>query len=81
VTEAVRRAVDRGPVVAVSSHSQQGRIAPTYTGGGGGYDLMNAGAIFASDLSAVKTRILLAVLLGAGHSQAQIIETVARHAD
>ena len=38
---------------------------------------MNAGAIFAGDLSGVKTRILLAVLLGAGHSQAQIRETQA----
>ena len=81
VTEAVRRAVDRGLVVAVSTRSQQGRIAPTYAGGGGGYDLKNAGAIFAGDLSGVKTRILLAVLLGAGHSQAQIIEAVTRHAD
>jgi len=81
VTEAVRRAVDRGLVVAVSTRSQQGRIAPIYTGGGGGHDLMAAGAIFAGDLSAVKTRILLAVLLGAAHSWAQISETIRRHAD
>ena len=31
---------------------------------------MKAGAIFAGDLSGVKARILLAVLLGAGCSQA-----------
>ncbi|MGO9397408.1 MAG: asparaginase [Xanthobacteraceae bacterium] len=81
VTEAVRRAVDRGLVVAVSTRSPQGRIAPTYTGGGGGHDLMNAGAIFAGDLSGVKTRILLAVLIGAGLSETQIKEMVARRAD
>jgi L-asparaginase len=81
VTEAVRRAVDRGVVVAIASRSPQGRVMPTYTGGGGGHDLMKAGAIFAGDLSGVKTRILLAVLLGAGCSPAQIKETVVRHGD
>jgi L-asparaginase len=81
VTEAVRRAVDRGVSVAVASRLPQGRVMPTYTGGGGGHDLMKAGAAFAGDLSGVKARILLALLLGAGCSQAQIKEAIARHAN
>jgi L-asparaginase len=71
MTEAVGRAVKRGTLVAVASRSPQGRVAPTYTGGGGGHDLKQAGAIFAGDLSGAKTRVLLAVLLGAGLSPAE----------
>lgn len=78
VAEAVRRAVDHDLVVAVSSRSPQGRVAPVYTGGGGGHDLMNAGAVFAGDLSGVKTRILLATLLGAGSSMAEIRESIVK---
>ena len=66
MTEAVGRAVQRGTIVAVASRSPQGRVAPVYTGGGGGYDLLTAGAVFAGDLGGVKTRILLAALFGAG---------------
>jgi L-asparaginase len=66
ITEAVRRATAAGLVVAVTSRSPQGRVAPIYTGGGGGHDLMQAGAVFAGDLSSVKARVLLTVLLGAG---------------
>jgi L-asparaginase len=68
MTEAVGRAIKRGIPVAVASRVPRGRVAPTYTGGGGGHDLMKVGAMFAGDLSGVKTRVLLAVLLGAGLS-------------
>jgi L-asparaginase len=76
MTEAIRRAVRRGAVVAITSRSPQGRVAPTYTGGGGGYDLSQAGAVFAGDLSSVKTRVLLAVLLGAGLSPSEVREGI-----
>lgn len=72
MTEAVGRAVMRGTLVAVASRSPQGRVAPIYTGGGGGHDLRQVGAMFAGDLSGVKTRVLLAVLLGAGLSPAEV---------
>jgi Glutaminase/Asparaginase C-terminal domain len=70
------RAVKRGALVAVASRFPQGRLAPTYTGGGGGHDLKRAGAVFAGDLSGPKTRVLLAVLLGAGLSPAEVREGV-----
>jgi L-asparaginase len=76
MTEAVGRAVKRGTLVAVASRSPQGRVAPTYTGGGGGHDLKQAGAIFAGDLSGAKTRVLLAALLGAGLSPAEVRDGV-----
>ena len=76
VTEAVGRAIKRGISVAVASRVPQGRVAPTYTGGGGGHDLMKVGAMFAGDLSGVKTRALLAVRLGAGLSPEEIRQGV-----
>jgi L-asparaginase len=75
MTEAAGRAVKRGTLVAVASRSPQGRAAPTYTGGGG-HDLKRAGAMFAGDLSGAKTRVLLAVLLGAGLSPEEVRQGV-----
>ena len=80
MTEAVGRAVERDVVVAVASRSPQGRVAPIYTGGGGGHDLLNAGAVFAGDLSAVKARLLLAVLFGAGYASPAIRDAVSNYA-
>jgi L-asparaginase len=76
MTEAVGRAVARGTPVVVASRSPQGRVAPIYTGGGGGYDLKHAGAIFAGDLSSVKARVLLAVLLGTGLSPSAVSQAI-----
>jgi L-asparaginase len=76
LTEAVGRAIRHGIPVAVASRAPQGRVSPTYTGGGGGHDLMKVGAMFAGDLSGVKTRILMAVLLGAGLSLAEMREGI-----
>jgi L-asparaginase len=76
MTEAVGRAINRGIPVAVASRAPQGQVAPTYTGGGGGHDLMKVGAMFAGDLSGVRTRVLLAVLLGAGLSPAEVREGI-----
>jgi L-asparaginase len=62
-TPAVRRAVDAGVTVVVTSRCPAGRVEPIYGGGGGGRDLKYAGAIFAGDLKGPKARILLMVLL------------------
>jgi L-asparaginase len=62
VLEAVRRAIERNVVVVVVSRCGRGRVEPVY-GGSGGATLARAGALFAGDLSGVKARILLGVLL------------------
>lgn len=64
VVAAVRDAVAQGIVVAVTSRCPQGGVMPIY-GDGGGKDLEAAGAVFAGDLSGIKARILLSVLLAA----------------
>jgi L-asparaginase len=75
VVEGVREAISAGIPVLVTSRSPQGRVRPIY-GNGGGKDLAAAGAIFAGDLSGVKARVLLALLLGAGMAHETIAETV-----
>ncbi len=63
INEVVRDAAGRGTPVLVTSRCPQGRVKPIY-GKGGGKDLAAAGAIFAGDLSGLKARVLLSVLLG-----------------
>jgi L-asparaginase len=63
VLQGVDRAIAAGISVLVTSRCPRGRVEPVY-GGSGGVGLANAGAEFMGDLSGVKARILLAVLLG-----------------
>ncbi|MDX6749895.1 asparaginase [Geminicoccaceae bacterium 1502E] len=78
VNELVREAVGKGVPVLVTSRCPQGRVMPVY-GAGGGKDLERAGAIFAGDLTGLKARILLAVLLGGPREKelADIVVSVA----
>jgi L-asparaginase len=76
IVEGVRRAVNSGIPVVVTSRCPAGRVAPIY-GGGGGKDLEDAGAIFAGDLSGVKTRILLMVVLADPITRSQLREVIA----
>jgi len=78
VTNAAVDAIQRGIPIAVTSRSPQGRVAPIY-GAGGGSDLANAGAIFCGDLSATKTRILMALLLGSGVDQPALKRVMELH--
>ena len=73
VVDAVRRASERGVLVAVTTRCPQGRVLPVY-GDGGGKDLVAAGAAFAGDLSGVKARILLSVLLADDRPRAEIVD-------
>ncbi|MEX0853803.1 MAG: asparaginase [Bauldia sp.] len=75
VVDAVRRATERGVLVVVTTRCPQGRVAPIY-GNGGGTDLVSAGAVFAGDMSGIKARILLAVLLAGGRSRSEVIDLV-----
>lgn len=63
--EAVRRAVDSGVLVALSTRVAAGPVAPMYTGGGA-VDLAEAGAVLAGTLRAGQARIaVLSALLAA----------------
>lgn len=61
-TEQVRRAVAAGVPVLLTSRVARGAVRPVY-GGGGGVDLLDAGAVFAGDLSTWQARVLLSVAL------------------
>ncbi|MGD9867130.1 MAG: asparaginase [Hyphomicrobiales bacterium] len=63
VLEGVKRASARNVPVVITSRCPEGRVAPIY-GHSGGASLRRANSIFAGNLSAIKARILLAVLLG-----------------
>jgi len=72
----VRRAVDAGIPVIVTSRCPTGRVEPIY-GKGGGKDLLDAGAILAGDLKGPKARLLLMVLLSAAETRERIAEVFA----
>jgi len=65
VTAAATELIAAGMPVVMTTRCPRGRVRPIY-GNGGGKTLAEAGVIFAGDLSGVKARLLLAVLLGAG---------------
>ena len=58
--------------VLISTRTHSGPILPIYGYAGGGKTLLEAGAIPASNLSAIKARILLIVLLALGHTKLEI---------
>lgn len=76
ILEGTARAVMAGVPVIVTSRCPQGRVLPVYAGSGGA-GLAHAGAIFAGDLSAIKARILLSVLLGKQGSSRPLAEAIA----
>jgi L-asparaginase len=73
VVEAVRECSRLNIPVAVSSRVPEGLLAPGYGGGGGGYDLGEAGAIHAQTLRPGQARILLAALIASGSSKDAMI--------
>lgn len=78
--DGIRHCVAAGLPVLITSRCPQGRVQPIY-GNGGGMDVAEAGAIFAGDLSGIKARILLSVLLGAGLTGDEIVANIGRIAD
>ncbi len=65
VVRAVKDAVDAGVHVVVTTRVPFGETSPTYGGGGGGHDLLDAGAVFSRELRAGQARIQLAALVAA----------------
>lgn len=74
ITQAVDGHVRAGVVVVVASRVLAGAVRPVYGGGGGGVDMVAAGAHPAGDLRPSQARILLALLLAGGAGTATIRE-------
>lgn len=72
IVAAVARAHAAGIPVITSSRVPEGVLAPSYGGGGGGHDLMAAGAVHSRLLRPGQARIMLAALL-ADHADARRI--------
>jgi len=66
VVHAVKEAVAAGLHVVVTTRVPFGETSPTYGGGGGGHDLLDAGAVFSRELRAGQARIQLAALVATG---------------
>jgi L-asparaginase len=71
LVEAVRDLVAEGITVVVSTRVHSGPVVALY-GGGGGVDLVAAGALLAGTLRPSQARILLIALLGSGASRDQV---------
>ncbi|ERM01311.1 hypothetical protein Q644_22580 [Brucella intermedia 229E] len=74
IVEAVRECTRRNIPVVVSSRVPEGQLVPGYGGGGGGYDLGEAGAIHASTLRPGQARILLAALIASGSTREAMVQ-------
>jgi len=70
---AVKRCAERGVPVVVSSRVPEGLLVASYGGGGGGHDLVAAGAIHSSTLRPGQARILLAALIAANSPAEKIV--------
>jgi L-asparaginase len=71
----VGRACAAGVPVVITSRCPSGRVKAIYgSGGGGGRDLEDAGAIFAGDLKGPKARILLTVALSNPNTRTRLRE-------
>ncbi len=62
--------------MVISSRVPQGTLAPSYGGGGGGHDLVQAGAIHSANLRPGQARILLAAMLSSQNTN-RLAETFA----
>jgi len=74
ICASVARFTEQGVVVLLSTRVCSGPVVPIYSGGGGGVDLIAAGAIGTGVLRPSQARMLLLALLGTGASVASIAE-------
>lgn len=68
VVAGVARARAAGVPVVLSSRVPSGRLVASYGGGGGGHDLVRAGAVLSTVLRPGQARVLLAALIAAGQA-------------
>ncbi len=68
----IKRAVDSGVIVVITSRCYKGRVLAVYGYPGGGSDLKNKGALSAGDMAGNKIRLFLMACIGAGLSKEQI---------
>ncbi|NSY71133.1 asparaginase [Agrobacterium tumefaciens] len=73
IAVAVKRCAERGVPVVVSSRVPEGLLVASYGGGGGGHDLVAAGAIHSSTLRPGQARIVLAALIAANSPAEKIV--------
>ncbi|MGV1784437.1 MULTISPECIES: asparaginase [Agrobacterium] len=73
IAVAVKRCAERGVPVVVSSRVPEGLLVASYGGGGGGHDLVAAGAIHSSTLRPGQARILLVALIAANSPAEKIV--------
>lgn len=64
IVPSIEKIIERNIPVIVVSRVSSGRVFDTYGYYGGGKDLIQKGAIFGTDLSGIKARLLLMVSLG-----------------
>ena len=74
ITAEVHQAVQKNVAVVVSTRVPYGQVEPTYGGGGGGVDLVRAGAIFSPWLRAPQARMALIALLSTGAEASAIAD-------
>ncbi len=76
VLAGIERALAAGVTVALTTRCPMGRVAPVYAGSGGA-GLLRAGVHFLGDLSGIKARLLLGVVLASGLDEAGRAEAFA----
>lgn len=81
IVAAVERCTRAGVHVVLSSRVAAGVIKPVYGGGGGGVDLVAAGAIPSGHLRPSQARILLAALIASGRTREEIVTAFAAEPD
>jgi L-asparaginase len=74
IVQAVKQCAQNNIPVVVSSRVPTGMLAPGYGGGGGGHDLVAAGAVHSQTLRPGQARILLASLIASKSPKAAIIQ-------
>ncbi|MGL4819585.1 MAG: asparaginase, partial [Bacilli bacterium] len=72
MTNAIKRAVKRGVLVAITTSAEEGRVHDTYDYEGSGNDLKKAGAILATDYDSKKARIKIGLLHALKYDKARI---------